>query len=79
MLVQAVTREGLPRVRTEYDRGGAKWNVREVKTSKNYEFRDEIARETLQVLKMNYHLLKHYQYSVCGDSDCPRCGVAHWI
>lgn len=49
MLVQAVTREGLPRVRTECDRGGAKWNVREVKTSKNYEFRDEIARETLQV------------------------------
>ena len=47
--MQAVTKDGVPRVRAECDRAGAKWSVREVKTAKNYQFRDEIAREILQV------------------------------
>ena len=47
--LQAVTKDGAPRVRAECDRAGAKWSVREVKTAKNYQFRDEIAREILQV------------------------------
>ena len=51
--LQAVTKDGVPRVRTECDRAGAKWHVREVKAVKNYQFRDDIAMEVLQVLK-NY-------------------------
>ena len=48
--MQAFTKDGVPRVKAECDRAGAKWHVREVKIAKNYQFRDDIARETLQVL-----------------------------
>ena len=48
-VLQAVTRAGMPRVRAAVDRSGAKWHVREVKAKKNYDFRDDIARETLKV------------------------------
>ena len=49
-ILQAVTKAGQPRVRSECDRAGAKWHVREVKAAKNYQFRDDIAREVMQVL-----------------------------
>ena len=50
-MLQAVTKDGVPRVRTECDRAGAKWHVRDIKSAKNYQFRDDIAMEVLQVLK----------------------------
>ena len=49
--MQAVTKKGEPRVRSECDRAGVKWYVRDVKVAKDYTFRDDIARETLQVQK----------------------------
>lgn len=50
--MQAVTKKGDPRVRSECDRAGAKWHVRDVKVAKDYTFRDDIARETLQCVEM---------------------------
>ena len=44
-----MTKDGTPRVRSEVDRTGAKWHVRDVKATKNYEFRDLLAMEVLQV------------------------------
>ena len=49
-----MTKDGVPRVRTEFDRAGAKWHVREVKAVKNYQFRDDIAMVVLQVLKKSF-------------------------
>ena len=44
-------------MKAECDRAGAKWHVREVKVAKNYQFRDDIVRETLQVLFIKYRVV----------------------
>ena len=49
MFIKAFTKKGEPRVRSECDRAGIKWHVRDVKVNKDYNFRDDIARQTLQV------------------------------
>ena len=47
-----MTKEGVPRFRTESDRAGNKWRIREIKVQKSYEFRDKIAREVIQVFRV---------------------------
>ena len=49
--LQAVTRQGSPRTKTECDRGGQRWYARTVKESKNTSWMDDIAREVLEVGK----------------------------
>ena len=49
--LQAVTRQGSPRTKTECDRGGQRWYARTVKESKNTSWMDNIAREVLEVGK----------------------------
>lgn len=48
---QALTKDGTPRTRTECDRSGSKWHARVVKTAKNYDFRDLIAKEVLECVE----------------------------
>ena len=48
--MQAVTKDGKLRYRTESDRAGNKSRIRDVKAEKSYEFRDEIVREVIQVI-----------------------------
>ena len=50
--IQAVTRQGSPRTKTECDRGGQRWYARTVKESKNTSWMDDIAREVLEVGKI---------------------------
>ena len=45
-----MTKDGKPRFRTESDRAGNKWRIRDIKAEKSYGFRDDIAREVIQVL-----------------------------
>ena len=43
-------KDGIPRARTECDRGGQTWHAREVLVPKNTDWMDEIAREVVKVL-----------------------------
>lgn len=47
--LQAVTKAGVPRTRTECDRGGQRWYARDVLEPKDYSWMHEIAVETLEV------------------------------
>ena len=49
-VIQAVRKDGIPRTRTECDRGGQTWHAREVLVPKNSDWMDEIAREVVKVL-----------------------------
>ena len=49
IVLQAVTRAGVPRMRTEVDRGGQRWHAREVLEPKDESWMDDIAKETLKV------------------------------
>ena len=49
VVLQAVTKDGVPRTRTECDRGGTKWYGREVLVAKDTSWMDEIAKETIKV------------------------------
>ena len=51
--LQAVTKQGSPRTKTECDRGGQRWYARTVKESKNTSWMDDIAREVLEVGNIN--------------------------
>ena len=47
--LQALTQAGIPRVKTECDRGGQTWHAREVKVPKCTEWMDIIGRTVIQV------------------------------
>ena len=47
--LQATTKQGVPRTKTECDRGGQRWYAREVKERKSTSWMDDIAREVLEV------------------------------
>ena len=49
VILQAVRKDGVPRTRTECDRGGTKWYSREVLVAKDTTWMDEIAKETIKV------------------------------
>ena len=65
--IKAFTKKGEPRVRSECDRAGIKWHVRDVKVHKDYSFRDDIARETLQVfiILITKFVSNHHTHLVC--------------
>ena len=48
--LQALTQAGVPRVKTECDRGGQTWHAREVKIPKCTEWMDIIGRTVIKVL-----------------------------
>ena len=52
--LQAVTKDGQLRYRTECDRGGTKWYSRKVLVAKNTTWMDQIAHDAIQVCFLVY-------------------------
>ena len=61
-VIQAVRKDGIPRTRTECDRGGQTWHAREVLVPKNTDWMDEIAGEVVEVtfLFVGYYSVYFY-------------------
>ena len=57
--MQAVTKDGQPRYRTECDRGGLKWYSREILVPKDTSWMDEIAHDAIEVEGYCYILTDH--------------------
>ena len=74
VILQAVRKDGVPRTRSECDRGGTKWYSREVLVAKDTSWMDEIANETIKVGVTTNSLLDQSECSnvlVCGEQDSP--------
>ena len=75
--MQAVTKQGEPRTKTECDRGGQRWYAREVKESKSTSWMDDIAREVLEVrvlcgnIEIMFPLLQCIELRQVPDIELP--------
>ena len=62
LIIQAVTKAGQPRYRTECDRGGTKWYSREILVPKDTSWMDEIVHATIKVKLDTWNYFKKFVF-----------------